>query len=55
MAGGLKCNFLHPRLWTKAKGVNKDIAIKTAVFITDIAIRYDADVIAFEHLDCSQF
>lgn len=40
-----------PKLWAYAKGVNNDIAVKTAKFIMDIAILYDADVIVFEHLD----
>ena len=40
-----------PRLWTLAKGINNDIAVKTAKFIMDIAILYNADVIVFEHLD----
>ena len=40
-----------PRLWAFAKGVNNDIAVKTADFIIKVAILYDADVIVFEHLD----
>lgn len=40
-----------PRLWALAKGINKDIAVKTAKFIVDTASHYDADVIVFEHLD----
>lgn len=40
-----------PRLWAKAKGVNLDIAHKTAQFIADVARLYSADVIVFEHLD----
>ena len=40
-----------PRLWAKAKGVNHDIATKTAQFIVDVAVLYSADVIVFEHLD----
>ena len=40
-----------PRLWAKAKGVNLDIAHKTAQFIADVATLYSADVIVFEHLD----
>ena len=44
-------NYKTPRLWKKAKGINHDIAIKTANCIVDIAILYNADVIVFEHLD----
>lgn len=40
-----------PRLWAKAKGVNDDIAVKTASFLMDIAVLHNADVIVFEHLD----
>lgn len=40
-----------PRLWAKAKGINQHIASKTAQFIIDTAILYNADVIVFEHLD----
>ena len=40
-----------PRLWAKAKGINHDIAVKTANFIMDIAVLYNADVVVFEHLD----
>ena len=40
-----------PRLWSFAKGINDDIAVKTANFIMKIAILYEADVIVFEHLD----
>lgn len=46
-------NYKTPRLWAKAKGINDDIAVKTARFIMDIAILYSADVIVFEHLDRS--
>lgn len=46
-------NYKTPRLWAKAKGINDDIAVKTARFIMDIAILYNADVIVFEHLDRS--
>lgn len=38
-------------LWSYAKGVNDDIAVKTAKFIMDNAILYDVDCIVFEHLD----
>ena len=44
-------NYKTPRLWAKAKGVNHDIAVKTANYIMDIAVLYNADVIVFEHLD----
>ncbi len=44
-------NRKTPRLWAKAKGINDAIAVKTAGFITDIAVMYNADVIVFEHLD----
>lgn len=40
-----------PRLWARAKGINDDIAVKTAKFIMDIAAMYNADAIVFEHLD----
>lgn len=44
-------NYKTPRLWAKAKGINKDIAVKTAQFIIDTAVLYSADVIVFEHLE----
>lgn len=44
-------NHKTPRLWAKAKGVNHDIAVRTASFIMNIAVLYNADVIVFEHLD----
>ena len=44
-------NYKTHRLWTKAKGINDDIAVKTAAFIIDTAILWSADVIVFEHLD----
>lgn len=44
-------NRRMPRLWARAKGINEDIAVKTANFIMDIAIQYGVDVIVFEHLD----
>lgn len=40
-----------PRLWAKVRGINTDIARKTAQFIVDVANFYQADVIVFEHLD----
>lgn len=39
------------RRWNKVKGLNKNIAAKTANFIIETAIKYDVDVIVFEHLD----
>jgi len=44
-------NRKTPRLWAYAKGINNDIAVKTAQFITEKAIAYNADVIVFEHLE----
>ena len=44
-------NYKTPRLWNRAKGINQDIAVKTAHFIMDIAVLYHAGVIVFEHLD----
>ena len=44
-------NYKTPRLWAKAKSINHDIASKTANYIMDIAVLYNADVIVFEHLD----
>ena len=44
-------NHKTPRLWAKVKGINHDIAVKTAGYIIDIAVFYNADVIVFEHLD----
>ena len=44
-------NFKTPRLWARAKGINDDIAVKTAGFIIDTAVLYNADTIVFEHLD----
>lgn len=44
-------NYKTPRLWAKAKGINHDIAVKTANYIIEVAILYNADVIVFEHLD----
>ena len=40
-----------PRMWARAKGINNDIAQKTAQFIMDVATLYSADIIVFEHLD----
>lgn len=44
-------NNKTPRLWAKTKGINHDIAVKTANYIMDIAVLYNADVVVFEHLD----
>lgn len=44
-------NYKVPRLWAKTKGINHNIASKTANYIMDIAVLYNADVIVFEHLD----
>ena len=44
-------NYKTPRLWAKAKGISHDIASKTANYIMDVATRYNADAIVFEHLD----
>lgn len=40
-----------PRLWVKVNGINHDISVKTAEFIINIAVLYNADTIVFEHLD----
>ena len=44
-------NHKTPRLWAKAKGINHGIASKTANYVMDIAVLYNADTIVFEHLD----
>lgn len=44
-------NRKTPRLWAKAKGINQEIAVKTATFILDKAVRYNVDVIVLEWLD----
>ena len=44
-------NRRMPRLWAKVNGINHDIASKTANYIMDIAVCYNADSIVFEHLD----
>jgi hypothetical protein len=44
-------NSKTPRLWAKAKGINDDIAVKTANFIIDVALMYHAETIVFEHLN----
>lgn len=40
-------------LWAYARGVNDDIAVKTANFIMETATLYNVDCIVFEHLDLS--
>lgn len=40
-----------PKLWARAKGLNDDIAVKTAQFIVDTAFEYGVDVIVMEALD----
>jgi len=40
-----------PRLWARVKGINDDIAVKTAGFIVKTAVLYDVDTIVMEHLD----
>ena len=44
-------NYITPRLWARVKGINKDITVKTAKFIINMAVLYHADVIVFGHLD----
>ena len=44
-------NYKTPRLWAKVKGINHNIASKTANYIMDIAVLYNADTIVFEHLN----
>ena len=44
-------NRKTPRLWARAKGINHDVAVKTATYIMDVAVLYNADTIVFEHLD----
>ena len=45
------CAHKTPGLWKQAKGINDDIAVKTARFIVDTAIKYDVDCIVMEYLD----
>ena len=42
-----------PRLWARANGLNRDISVKTASFITEKALENKVDVIVMEHLDLS--
>lgn len=44
-------NRKMPKLWAQAKGINKDISVKTAEFIVNTAILYNVDCIVMEHLD----
>ncbi|MCR5608238.1 MAG: transposase [Lachnospiraceae bacterium] len=44
-------SYKNKNLWARTKGINNDIARKTANYIIDIAFHYKADVIVFEHLD----
>ena len=44
-------NLRTPRLYARVRGINDSIAVKTAQFIIDTAVLYNADVIVFEHLD----
>ena len=44
-------SYSTPNLWAYARGVNDDIAVKTANFIMEQALLYDVDCIVFEHLD----
>lgn len=46
-------NYRTPRLWARARGINDSIAVKTANFIMDTAVMYNADTIVFEYLDTS--
>ena len=40
-----------PRLWSYADGINRHIAEKTAQFIADVAMEYNADCVVFEALE----
>lgn len=44
-------NHKTPKLWAKTKGINNNIAVKTAHFIMNVTVMYNADVIVFEHLN----
>jgi len=41
----------NKRLWRKINNLNKDIALKTARKIAEIAKRYDGAVVVFEKLE----
>ena len=40
-----------PRLWALANGINDDVSVKTAHFIIETAVLYEADTIVMEKLD----
>ena len=40
-----------PELWAKANGINRSIAEKTATFIVNTAVMFDADIVVMEHLN----
>ncbi|MBO4367033.1 MAG: IS200/IS605 family accessory protein TnpB-related protein [Clostridia bacterium] len=40
-----------PRLWAAADGMNDRIAVRTAEFIMNVAVEYNATTIVLEHLD----
>ena len=43
--------YKTPRLWAFAKGMNDRIAVRTAQFIVDTAVMYNADAIVMKRLD----
>ena len=43
-----------PRLWARAKGLNDDIAVKTAKFILETAHKFEAEVIVMERLELNR-
>ena len=42
-----------PRLWAAVNGFNDNIAVRTASFIVEQAVKYNVDTVVFEHLDTS--
>ena len=42
-----------PRLWAAVNGINNNIAVRTASFIVEQAVKYNVDTVVFEHLDTS--
>lgn len=40
-----------PRLWSRVNNLSKNIAIQTAIFIMEVAVQHNADVVVFEALD----
>ena len=42
-----------PRLWAAVNGINDNIAVRTASFIVEQAVKYNVDTVIFEHLDTS--